>query len=440
MSLTRSFNVQGAILKVWCLVPLLSCLVKADQYDKTFDPFTRRTLSGDSGHGHGHVAPGHPVIHADGTCPNYKPFDVSKYGNAKGDGKTDDTQAFLAAWKDVCTCPTAAKLFIPKGTWLTAELDFRGPCTAPSVLMELQGTLLAKPDQQAFPKGYWINVIGVQNFVLNGGGTLNAQGEHIWHLRAIGEKGKPLPDSLVLAQSNNSRIENVFFVNAKGFNMKVFENENVTICNVHITSPGDSPNTDGIHVGRLRNVHISDSTIAVGDDCVSIGDGSIDITVKNILCGPGHGISVGSLGRFPYETDVRNIFVDNCTFVKTLNGARIKTFHDSPKLVADNITFQNLIMHDVYNPIIIDQNYASMKPVPSRVKISNIFFKNIKGTTWSNIAVSLNCSSSVPCDHIELSDIDLKYTGNNTVDKIAHSACANVHPKLGGVMNPPGCK
>lgn len=209
MSLTRSFSVQGAILRVWCMVLLLSCLAKADQYDTTFDPITRRTLTGDGG---------------DGTCPNYKVIDVSKYENAKGDGKTDDTQVsvnnqfrekktsahpqncvrhfydyilfqgFLAAWKDVCSSPTAAKFLIPKGTWLTAELDFRGPCAAPQVLMELQGILLAKPDQQAFPKGFWINVMQVNNFILNGGGTLNAQGERIWHIRALGEAGKPLPD------------------------------------------------------------------------------------------------------------------------------------------------------------------------------------------------------------------------------------------------------
>lgn len=78
MSLTRSCNVQGAILKVWCMVLLLSCSAKADQYDTTFDPITRRTLTGDGGSG-------------DGTCPSYKVIDVSKYENAKGDGKTDDT-------------------------------------------------------------------------------------------------------------------------------------------------------------------------------------------------------------------------------------------------------------------------------------------------------------------------------------------------------------
>uniref|UniRef100_A0A166DYM6 Polygalacturonase n=1 Tax=Daucus carota subsp. sativus TaxID=79200 RepID=A0A166DYM6_DAUCS len=431
MSLTRSFHVQGVILEAWCMLLLLSCLAKADQYDNTFDPLTRRTMiETDAAHP---AAPGGD----DKSCPNYKAFDVSKCPGAKGDGVSDSTTAFIKTWQDVCNCPTPAKLLIPKGTWLTAELDFRGPCASQQILMELQGTLLAKPDKEAFPKGFWINIMGVHGFTLNGGGTLNAQGEKVWATRPLGEKGSPLPDSLVLAQSNNSRIENVNLLNGKGFNMKVYENENVTITNVHVTSPGDSPNTDGVHIGRIKNVQITDSVIGVGDDCVSIGDGSIDVTVRNIMCGPGHGIS---LGRFPYETDVRNVWVENCTFTQTLNGARIKTFHDSPQIAATNITFTNLVMNDVYSPVIIDQNYACTKPVPSKVQLSQIYFKNIRGTTWSNIAISLNCSSSHPCQGVELMDIDLKYTGNNTVDRITHSECANAHAKFGGVMNPPACK
>lgn len=96
--------------------------------------------------------------------------------------------------------------------------------------------------------------------------------------------------SLVLAQSNHSRVENINLVNGKGFNMKVYECEDVRIANMHITAPDESPNTDGIHIGRIKDVKIIDSFIGTGDDCISIGDGSIDILVRNIMCGPGHGI------------------------------------------------------------------------------------------------------------------------------------------------------
>ena len=69
--------------------------------------------------------------------------------------------------------------------------------------------------------------------------------------------------------------------------------------------------------------------------------------------------SIGSLGRRPDEEDVRGIFVTNCTLSDTTNGARIKTWHQSPELQASNIVYENIVMNNVRNPIFIDQNYGS---------------------------------------------------------------------------------
>lgn len=72
--------------------------------------------------------------------------------------------------------------------------------------------------------------------------------------------------------------------------------------------------------------------------------------------------SIGSLGRYPDEKDVKNVMVSNCTFLNTTNGARIKTMHESPQLSAMNITFQDIIVEHTFNPIIIDQHYFADKP------------------------------------------------------------------------------
>lgn len=72
--------------------------------------------------------------------------------------------------------------------------------------------------------------------------------------------------------------------------MKIVESHDFVANNLNITCPGDSPNTDGIHIGNVKGVQITNSVIGVGDDCISIGDDSVDITIKNITCGPGHGI------------------------------------------------------------------------------------------------------------------------------------------------------
>ena len=51
------------------------------------------------------------------------------------------------------------------------------------------------------------------------------------------------------------------------------------------------------------------------------------------------------------------------------------------------------------------------KQIPSKVKISDISFKNIKGTSTTPLAVNFICSWSVPCENVEIADIDLMYTG-----------------------------
>ena len=155
-------------------------------------------------------------------------------------------------------------------------------------------------------------------------------------------------------------MRDVKLVNSKGFHMKITANsQNFTVDNVTITAPGDSPNTDGIHISKSTKVNITNSVIGTGDDCVSIGDGNTDVFVSKITCGPGHGISIGSLGKRETETDLKNIIITNCTLTNTTNGARIKSYRESPKLLATGITFEDIIMNGVQNPIIIDQNYNS---------------------------------------------------------------------------------
>lgn len=105
----------------------------------------------------------------------------------------------MKAWAEVCKATTAARLLIPRGKFLTAELMFKGPCAPKPITIEIQGTLMAKPDCKAFAKlDTWIYVIGVNQVTMTGGGTLHAQGEGVWKTRAFGEKGHPLPDVSII--------------------------------------------------------------------------------------------------------------------------------------------------------------------------------------------------------------------------------------------------
>lgn len=363
-------------------------------------------------------------------------YDVTKYG-AEPDGTTDNAMAFVQAWNAACHSGGPAKLLIPKGTFSTGEVVFQGPCNATKPLViEIQGTVLGDPDLSLYSSMAWIMIEYVDGVILNGGGTLDGQGQAVWKYKVKGSSGAgdSLPDSIVWQSVNNSAMHNINLVNSKGFHMKSHGSTNMQFYDLNITAPHNSPNTDGFHISDSVNITVTNLNIGTGDDCISIGDGNIGINISKVFCGPGHGISVGSLGKREGETDVQGIIVSNCTLTNTTNGARIKSYCGSIPLKASNIVYDDIVMNDVKNPIIIDQYYSS-KTVhePSKVKISDVHFKNIRGTTISPIAVNLNCSIAFPCEGVELFDINL--TPSAGIVEPLSAAFSNAKYSITGKLN-----
>ena len=75
---------------------------------------------------------------------------------------------------------------------------------------------------------------------------------------------------------------------------------------------------------------------------------------------------------------------------------------------------------------------------PSQVKVSDVQFKNIRGTTISPVAVSLQCSAALPCDGIKLEQIDVAFSGTHLKQPFANS-CLNAKITTIGKQNPPAC-
>lgn len=147
-------------------------------------------------------------------------------------------------------------------------------------------------------------------------------------------------------------------MDSKNFHSNVLGCTNVTFSGYTVKAPEDSLNTDGIHIGKSKQIHVIDSIIQTGDDCVSIGDDSHEIYVQRVTCGPGHGISLGSLGKYQNEGPVSGVYIENCTLIGTSNGVRLKTWPDSfPGSVTDMHT-KDIQVQNVMNPIIVDQNYC----------------------------------------------------------------------------------
>ncbi|XP_031490765.1 exopolygalacturonase-like [Nymphaea colorata] len=370
-------------------------------------------------------------------------FNVKKFG-AKADGETDDRKAVLDAWNAACASNGRPRVVIPPGTFLIGQTKFEGPCPgAYPIVVEVKGKVIAPTDLSQFSSDDWISFSKVHGLVLTGGGVFDGRGSSAWPSNdcLTSANCKLLPTSLKFNFLTNSTIRRISSVDSKFFHMIIFGSENVKAHDLRISAPSDSPNTDGIHIGDSTGIAVSRSVIGTGDDCISIGPGSNLITISNIICGPGHGISVGSLGKYRDEKDVTDLRVRNCTFRNTTNGLRIKTWPASGVLHAKNFTFEDIIMKNVHNPIIIDQKYCPYdscptEEAPSKVKISNVNFRNVKGTSTSQVAVNLICSKAFPCEGVTLSDIDLKYNGE---EGKATSSCFNVNGFSSGTQVPPPC-
>ncbi|KAK5794491.1 hypothetical protein PVK06_035722 [Gossypium arboreum] len=351
-------------------------------------------------------------------------FDVTNYG-AVADGGTECSSAFSAAWHAACDYPWNSTIYIPEGTFLVGPISFRGPCyndRSPNV--EIRGTLFALSSLSSFKSSYWISFKNLQGLTLIGGpeyGKLDGQGAvEAWKEPSCEKSArcKKLITSIDFINVSHATISNITLSNSKGFHLGLHGSKNIKIYNVKIIAPEDSPNTDGIHVSNSSNISIFSSTIGVGDDCVSIGPGSKNVSVSNIRCGPGHGISVGSLGKYKNEKDVVGINVRNCTINGTENGIRMKTWPGDRPSNAYNMTFEDIVMVNVSNPIIIDQEYCPSHKCksnePSMVKLKDIFIKNINGTYSTKSAVIFLCSSEAPCENVQLVNINLNYLVPNS--------------------------
>ncbi|KAL5227556.1 hypothetical protein ABZP36_015821 [Zizania latifolia] len=350
-------------------------------------------------------------------------FDITKLG-AVADGKTDSTKALQDAWAAACGAAGQQTVLIPKGDFLTGPLNFTGPCKG-YVAIQLDGTLLGSNNLEKYNGSNWVEILRVDNIVITGSGTLDGQGAAVWS-----DDCKIMPNSLVLDFVNNGTVSGIKLVNAKFFHINIYKSKVVTVKNVTISAPANTSNTDGVHIGDSSEITVADATIGTGDDCISVGAGSERINIQGVTCGPGQGISIGCLGKFKLEKDVRDITVRDCVLRNTTNGVRIKSHEEvlSP-LVVSRVAFENIKMEGVANPIIIDQKYCpenacvENRKNKNQVTIKDVTFRNITGTSTTPEAVSLLCSERIPCNGIELLDVNVEYAGkDNKTMAVCHNA------------------
>ncbi|KAL6639859.1 hypothetical protein ACP70R_022454 [Stipagrostis hirtigluma subsp. patula] len=344
-------------------------------------------------------------------------FSVLRYG-AVGDGATNDTKAFADAWSAACTV-RASTVVTPAGyVFLVGPITFTGDSCESDTIFQVDGKILANTGSTAWPK-QWLQFKNVRGLTIQGGGTIDGQGSHWWNRRAGGDDATTelltdhagtshRPTAVRVFQGANVTVTGITLRNSAKFHLTIDTCRDVVVRGVTVSSPGDSPNTDGIHLAGSTGVSIHHATISCGDDCISIQDGCSDVLIRRVDCGPGHGISIGGLGKGGATAFVSDVAVHDVTLTGTTTGVRIKTWQGGSGWVK-NVRFTDVRASAVRTPIVIDQYYcdhATCANQTSAVAVSGVAYRGVAGT-YTERPVYLACSDAAPCSGIHLADIQL---------------------------------
>ncbi|OMO54318.1 Glycoside hydrolase, family 28 [Corchorus capsularis] len=271
----------------------------------------------------------------------------------------------------------------------------------------------------------WLAFTNVNGLTINGSGTINGRGSAWWPQPCLHKVAK----ALTFYRCNRLVLKGLRHINSQRNHITLTNCKGATISNLHISAPATSPNTDGIDIGGSSNVQIRNSFISTGDDCIAVSSGSSHINITGISCGPGHGISIGALGVHGENDTVEEVHVRNCTFKGTMTGVRIKTWQGGVGY-ARKISFDKIKFIRVDSPIIIDQYYCpsgeNCRNETSAIKISDVSYKSIVGTSITDKVINLSCDQNVGCSNIQLDHVYIK---SMVPGKKAYSYCFNAHGK-----------
>nr|CAD1831241.1 unnamed protein product [Ananas comosus var. bracteatus] len=222
-------------------------------------------------------------------------FNVKDFG-AVADGVTDSTQRRgmrRARQRETEPCD-------PGGCLRGRPLMFKGPCKG-FLVVQLRGQLLASTNLDAYSKN-WIEFQYITGLLVSGGGRLDGRGALAWPHNDCPKQSHCSSclcwtQSLVFSFVTDATVSGISSVDSKFFHMNIFSSSNVALDSIKISAPATAKHGRHPHWrldrrphNKLRHRHRG--RLRVGRP------GSVNVTISNVFCGPGHGISVGSLGKY----------------------------------------------------------------------------------------------------------------------------------------------
>lgn len=364
------------------------------------------------------------------TCVAWKVCNVRNYG-AKGDNKTSDTAAIIAA-VTACKGGGEVRLSAP-GTFLTGPFNL----TDNQVLHVEAGATLSASQvlsdfevQPSFPSyGFSrdsagafnstcrysavVGGVGVENVSLTGGGTLDGNGWMFWAMEAQMSsliaackkkwtdncRSPPLdcsrPHLVEFEHSSGISLTNLILRNSPFWTTHFIYSTSIFVKDIEVYAPFTQGNTDGINPDSSSNVHIENLYVANGDDGVAIKSGlneagirynrpTTNVTIRNMTTPKGcrGGIAIGS----EMSGGVRGVRIENVA-LHGQRGIHMKTSKGRGGFI-ENITIVNYTGSAVQ----LWDSYGSTNTSGPWPFIGNFTLRHV------NSGCSLGCGK-MPTDH-----------------------------------------
>ncbi len=398
-------------------------------------------------------------------------LDVRDYGAVQD---TDISRAIRAAIEE-CAALGGGRVLIPQGHYITGpihlrsniDLHFAKGCRIefssefndylPPVFGVLAGNRCYSPS-------HLIYAHRANNIAVTGEGVLDGHGEAWWHMKQhqpgmedLVKKGKALspieertydkpedgvrPRMLQFVECENILIEGITLKNSPSWCIHPVMCGNITIRNLTIRNPKDSPNTDGIDLEFCNRGLIEHCDVEGGDDmiCLKAGrdaDGrAVAIPCRDIevrYCrnrSSRGGLTIGS----EMSAGVQNAYIHDCTLGKlTAHAIRLKTMKGRGGVV-ENIDIENVTVEETalcgisitmrYTAEPLDDQSAPLHDMPT---VRNIAIRNFK-TNRSSVGIELVGERKYELENISLSDMSISSPTPLVVKNVNGLSMENMH-------------
>ena len=343
-----------------------------------------------------------------------KKMDVTA-GGAVGDGVTLNTKPIQAAI-DQLASSGGGTLVIPKGEFLSGALFLKAGVD----LQLLEGaTLKGSKNFEDYPplknarfEGHFqdrvaalLNIEKADHFRLTGPGMIDGNGEFFW--KAPSPLGRPR--LCAIRDSRDVVVSGVRFRNSPSWNLHFYNCQDsvAASCRFEIADGSSGPSTDGVDIDSCQGILVKECYFSVHDDCVCLKGNRYD-----------------GLDQEPKSPPVRDVHVENCTFVRGLGALtlgteaqsisevemkdcvvrgkmpmlRIKLRPDTANQDYHNVRVRNIRLEGGEGEIVSVSPYHGTKvPTPTAPisKVSGIVIENISGRYGSFGSVSGGTTATV---------------------------------------------